>query len=229
MSSSSSLVNIAAIAAACSLTAAVTFYLTSAAAEAKILAEKKRKYDRDLAIKQKTVAARKLTGEPQGEVIEDLILDKVFLWNIEDLKKRFMPCNIENVMKNVASTTTSPYYFPSLKKNNSNNSLGEISDGKTTPYNKLITNHECILGQIVRKPNMPTFTQAYVRAGPRRLLHFDPKKVNAAIVTCGGLCPGLNNVIREIVNTLCQTYGISGKVYGLQGGYRGTESCRGAF
>ena len=219
--SSSSTSNIATIVAACTLTAAATFYFTSAAAEAKVLAEKKRKYDRDLAIKQKTVAARKLTGEPAGEVVEDLILDKVFLWNIEDLKKRFNPCNIENVMKNVASTTTNPYYFPSLKKSNSSNSLGELSDGKTTPYNKLITDHECILGQIVRKPNMQTFTQAYVRAGPRRLLHFDPKKVNAAIVTCGGLCPGLNNVIREIVNTLCQTYGITGKVYGLQGGYRG--------
>jgi 6-phosphofructokinase 1 len=48
------------------------------------------------------------------------------------------------------------------------------------------------------------------------------EKVNCAIVTCGGLCPGLNNVIREIVNTLYQTYGIGGKVYGIQGGYRGT-------
>lgn len=53
------------------------------------------------------------------------------------------------------------------------------------------------------------------------MLHFDPKTVNAAIVTCGGLCPGLNNVIREITNPLCQIYGIGGKVYGIQGGYRG--------
>jgi 6-phosphofructokinase 1 len=68
---------------------------------------------------------------------------------------------------------------------------------------------------------MPTHTHAYVRAGPRRTLHFDPAKVNAAIVTCGGLCPGLNNVIREITNTLFQVYGINGKVYGIQGGYRG--------
>ena len=40
-------------------------------------------------------------------------------------------------------------------------------------------------------------------------------------MTCGGLCPGLNNVIREIVKTLKQLYGINGKVYGIQGGYRG--------
>src|SRR5688572_23947871 len=37
------------------------------------------------------------------------------------------------------------------------------------------------------------------KAGPRELLYFDPKKVHAAIVTCGGLCPGLNDVIRSIV------------------------------
>ena len=53
------------------------------------------------------------------------------------------------------------------------------------------------------------------------MLHFDPTKVNAAIVTCGGLCPGLNNVIRELTKTLVQIYGIGGTVYGIQGGYRG--------
>jgi 6-phosphofructokinase 1 len=62
---------------------------------------------------------------------------------------------------------------------------------------------------------------SFLLAGPRKLLHFDPKTVNAAIVTCGGLCPGLNNVIREITNTLHQIYGIGGRVYGIQGGFRG--------
>jgi Phosphofructokinase len=221
MPSSSGLTNALTVLTACSLTAAVTFYLTAAAAERKVLAEKKRKYDRDLALKEKTIAARKLSGEPQGEIIDDVTLDRVYLWNIEDLKSRFNPCNIENVMRNTASTTTNPYYFPSMKKSASNDSIAELSDGKTTPYNKLITNHECVLGEVVRKPNQQPFTHAYVRAGPRRLLHFDPAKVNAAIVTCGGLCPGLNNVIREIVNTLYQTYGIGGKVFGIQGGYNG--------
>eukprot|EP00972_Heterocapsa_arctica_P083789 12347095-Heterocapsa_arctica.AAC.1 len=35
-------------------------------------------------------------------------------------------------------------------------------------------------------------------AGPRESLHYDPQAVTAAIVTCGGLCPGLNAVIREL-------------------------------
>jgi 6-phosphofructokinase 1 len=207
--------------AACSLTAAVTFFLTAAADERKILAEKKRNYDRDLALKQKTIAARKLTGEPQGEVIKDVTLDKVYLWTIEDLKKRFTPCNVENYMRNTASTTTNPYYFPSIQTSTSSTSVSEMSDDKPTPYNKLMKEHECVLGVIVRKPNQQPMTHAYVRAGPRKLLHFDPSKVNAAIVTCGGLCPGLNSVIREIVHTLFQAYGIKGKCWGIQGGYNG--------
>mmetsp|Transcript_28567 Transcript_28567/g.47558 ORF Transcript_28567/g.47558 Transcript_28567/m.47558 type:complete len:541 (+) Transcript_28567:49-1671(+) len=216
-----SLSSSATVVAACAVTAAVSFYLATKRAEKKILAEKKKKYERDMALKKKTLEARQLAGEPKGEVVEGLTLDRVFLWEIEDLKTRFIPCNVRNVMKNKGRPNSNPYYFPTLKKSSSKVSLPEDRTNKTTDYNKLITNHECILGEIVRKPNQKPFTYAYVRAGPRKESHFDPEKVNAAIVTCGGLCPGLNNVIREIVNTLCQCYGISGKVYGIQGGYRG--------
>ena len=41
---------------------------------------------------------------------------------------------------------------------------------------------------------------------------------------CGGLCPGLNNVIWEIVNTLIHLYDIGGKIYGVRGGYKGFYS-----
>ncbi|CAK0803280.1 unnamed protein product, partial [Prorocentrum cordatum] len=58
-----------------------------------------------------------------------------------------------------------------------------------------------------------------LRAGPRRTLHFVPEEVAATIVTCGGLCPGLNDVIRELVMSL-YTYGVK-KVYGIKGGYKG--------
>ena len=40
------------------------------------------------------------------------------------------------------------------------------------------------------------------KSGPREQLFFDPSKVHAAILTCGGLCPGLNNVVRAAVMTL---------------------------
>ncbi len=57
-------------------------------------------------------------------------------------------------------------------------------------------------------------------AGPRAKIYFDPSKTRAAIVTCGGLCPGINDVIRSIVFTLYFSYGIRyifGIRYGLQG------------
>jgi 6-phosphofructokinase 1 len=47
----------------------------------------------------------------------------------------------------------------------------------------------------------------WVRAGPRKEIFFNPTEVVAAIVTCGGLCPGLNNVVREIARTLIDSYG----------------------
>ena len=51
-------------------------------------------------------------------------------------------------------------------------------------------------------------------------MFFNPKKVRAAIVTCGGLCPGLNVVIREIVMTLHFNYEVP-EVYGIQWGFKG--------
>ena len=58
------------------------------------------------------------------------------------------------------------------------------------------------------------------KAGPRKNIYFEPAKVNAAIVTCGGLCPGLNNVIRSIVMCLWYRYGVK-RICGIRFGYRG--------
>lgn len=64
---------------------------------------------------------------------------------------------------------------------------------------------------------------AYHRAGPRQTICFDPARVRAAIVTCGGLCPGLNTVIRELVVGLWELYGVR-EIYGVHSGYRGFYS-----
>ncbi|RDX87757.1 ATP-dependent 6-phosphofructokinase 3 [Mucuna pruriens] len=61
------------------------------------------------------------------------------------------------------------------------------------------------------------------RAGPRQKVYFNSDDVHACIVTCGGLCPGLNTVIREIVCGLSYMYGVN-KVLGIDGGYRGFYS-----
>lgn len=60
-------------------------------------------------------------------------------------------------------------------------------------------------------------------AGPRQKIFFDPKKLNCGIVTCGGLCPGLNDVIRTITLSLIWQYGLE-KVYGFRYGYAGLSS-----
>ena len=57
-------------------------------------------------------------------------------------------------------------------------------------------------------------------AGPREKVFFNPAHVHAAIVTCGGLCPGLNHVIREIVRCLWYRYDVR-RITGIQNGYRG--------
>jgi len=63
-----------------------------------------------------------------------------------------------------------------------------------------------------------------LRSGPREVLHWDPAdpEMAAAIVTCGGICPGLNSVIRELVKML-MAYGVK-KVYGIIGGFKGCVS-----
>ncbi|MGH7981839.1 MAG: ATP-dependent 6-phosphofructokinase [Candidatus Udaeobacter sp.] len=59
-------------------------------------------------------------------------------------------------------------------------------------------------------------------AGPREKLFFDAKKTRAGIVTCGGLCPGLNNVIRSLFLELHYGYGVN-EVLGFRGGYSGLD------
>jgi 6-phosphofructokinase 1 len=60
-------------------------------------------------------------------------------------------------------------------------------------------------------------------AGPREKVFFDPPSLKCAIVTCGGLCPGLNDVVRAIVLTLFQQYGVQ-QVLGCRYGYEGLSS-----
>ena len=59
-------------------------------------------------------------------------------------------------------------------------------------------------------------------AGPRAKLFFDSKETRAGIVTCGGLCPGLNNVIRSLFLELYYSYGVK-EVLGFRGGYSGLD------
>ncbi len=57
-------------------------------------------------------------------------------------------------------------------------------------------------------------------AGPRGRIYFSPSHVHAGILTCGGLCPGLNDVIRSLVRSLWHLYGVR-RISGLRYGYKG--------
>src|ERR1700752_3335406 len=61
---------------------------------------------------------------------------------------------------------------------------------------------------------------AFELAGPRQRIYFDPATLRCGIVTCGGLCPGMNDVIRSIVFCLHEKYGVP-TVYGFRFGYEG--------
>ena len=103
-----------------------------------------------------------------------------------------------------------------------------VANNINETYNKVMGEEDYILSDIVRKHRLADNRQseAFVRAGPRNSTHFDPTKVRAAIVTCGGLCPGLNNVIRELVNTLYHLYNAEA-VIGIRGGFAGFAGKKG--
>lgn len=67
--------------------------------------------------------------------------------------------------------------------------------------------------------------KTYELAGPRKKIYFEPDSVVSAIVTCGGLCPGLNDVIRSIVMESHYRYGAS-KIYGIRYGYNGLNPAK---
>jgi len=63
-------------------------------------------------------------------------------------------------------------------------------------------------------------------AGPRKMIYFDPQQTRVAIVTCGGLCPGINDVIRSVTMTLCYRYGVR-NILGIKYGLRGLNPSHG--
>jgi 6-phosphofructokinase 1 len=63
-------------------------------------------------------------------------------------------------------------------------------------------------------------------AGPRARLFHDPASTRAGVVTCGGLCPGLNDVIRSVFLELRHGYGVE-DVIGFRGGYQGLDPANG--
>jgi 6-phosphofructokinase 1 len=104
-------------------------------------------------------------------------------------------------------------------------SLGEARIDSPLKNRQFVEDHSRVLmdasadniEQHLREGSTPV---SFLKAGPRRKIFFDPSKMKCALVTCGGLCPGLNDVIRSVVLTLYHAYGVKnilGIRYGLQG------------
>jgi len=90
---------------------------------------------------------------------------------------------------------------------------GHVADSDHVLYHNNLQAIEEYL-QVGERP--PSFE----KAGPREKIYFDPSKLKCGIVTCGGLCPGLNDVIRSIVLSLFHHYGVR-SVFGFPYGYEG--------
>ena len=111
--------------------------------------------------------------------------------------------------------TLGPLKVPSPIKRGDKNAL-KRSFVNDTDKVVLNVNVNTIMEMVADGIELPAFELA----GPREKLYFDPSKIRCGLVTCGGLCPGLNDIIRAIVLELFYGYGVKnifGFKYGLQG------------
>ena len=131
--------------------------------------------------------------------------DYVPMWKIEE---------VDRVYESDSTTETAPTYpNPLSRKDKIPESWFVEEDAAVAARVNVDVHQTCIIDQEAAAP-------AFVLAGPRKEIAFDPDISRAAIVTCGGLCPGLNTVVRELVMCLRRQYGVE-HVFGIREGYRG--------
>lgn len=97
-----------------------------------------------------------------------------------------------------------------------------------SPQSFFVSDKARVLFNVIVDPEAsPKDEVLFEVAGPRENLYFDAKETRAGIVTCGGLCPGLNNVIRSLVHELNHGYGVR-EILGFVNGYQGLDPWRGS-
>ena len=155
-----------------------------------------------------------------GTLLEDIRIRNIFQAEIEHLSTYFeseAPKGYLNTMHGydfndeITTTANKALLRASVVAVSRLPVIRDLLPKKKTPYNSLIKDGECVIYDVVLKPGKNIDLRAFPRAGPRESLHFNPKTVNAAILTCGGLCPGLNVVVRSLTHSLIYEYGIRGK------------------
>ena len=97
-----------------------------------------------------------------------------------------------------------------------------------SPLKRWVTDSERVPATIVRTADARLADGLlFELAGARQNLFFDPPETRAGIVTCGGLCPGLNDVIRSLFFEMHHAYGVK-EVLGFRWGYQGLDPEHGA-
>jgi 6-phosphofructokinase 1 len=97
-----------------------------------------------------------------------------------------------------------------------------------SPLKRWVDDSERIPATIVRTVDArPADGLLFELAGARKNLFFNPPETRAGIVTCGGLCPGLNDVIRSLFFEMHHAYGVK-EVFGFRWGYQGLDPEHGA-
>jgi 6-phosphofructokinase 1 len=91
-----------------------------------------------------------------------------------------------------------------------------------SPLASPVSDGVCVPESIVRVDGDIEPCTTWEVAGPRERLYFEPASLRAAVVTCGGLCPGLNNVLRSLVLHLHHLYGAR-RILGVRYGYAGLD------
>lgn len=121
--------------------------------------------------------------------------------------------NIDSTMTAISTLGEAKIPTPVQKRTDGSEDISFVSDESRV----IIEADSDRISQMAKESQpLPSFELA----GPRRHIFFDPSKLKCALVTCGGLCPGLNDIIRSIVLELHYAYGVSnifGIRYGLQG------------
>jgi len=121
--------------------------------------------------------------------------------------------NIESMITEISTLGEAKISTPVQKRADGADGISFVSDENRVVIE--IDDH-----QITRMLNEGQRLPCFELAGPRSKIFFDPSKLKCALVSCGGLCPGLNDIIRSIVLELHYGYGVRnifGIRYGLQG------------
>jgi 6-phosphofructokinase 1 len=99
------------------------------------------------------------------------------------------------------------------------NVIADLSSAHES-FHAFVPDGEGVIVDPFHRPGQGRADVFFEHAGPREHIYFDPSKLKAAIVTCGGLCPGINSLVRGIVLQLHHIYGVRNIVgvrFGLQG------------